>query len=120
MQIMAKTSTEGTKHGLGWIDSDVIKFDTNTDFPLPHMGWNNIITDNNKIFKNLDSNPEFYFLHSYYFEANNQYVIAKADYINEIGCIINFDNIYGIQCHPEKSHKAGIIFLKNFAEIANA
>jgi glutamine amidotransferase len=47
-------------------------------------------------------------------------VIAKSEYSDLIGCIVNKENIYGIQCHPEKSHQSGITILKNFAEVAHA
>lgn len=120
MQIMANSSDEGTTKGLGWLDTNVKKFDEKSEFPLPHMGWNQLLLNDNPIFTELKSTPEFYFLHTYHFDAEFEHVIATAQYANKIGCIVNQDNIYGIQCHPEKSHQAGVTLLKNFAEVANA
>ncbi len=121
MQMLAKSSEEGTLNGLGWIDGIVKKFDKSKikNAPLPHMGWNNLkIEKKNKIFDNLEENPRYYFLHSYYFECENKEdVIATATYGEKFDCMINHKNIYGIQCHPEKSHHNGMKLLKNFGEL---
>ncbi|RLV60392.1 imidazole glycerol phosphate synthase subunit HisH [Parashewanella curva] len=123
MQIMAKGSEEGKSKGLGWLDTTVVKFsdDNELEFPLPHMGWNNLsLQKDDPLFDDLDINPLFYFLHSYHFDADYEHVIASAKYSERIGCIVKKENIYGIQCHPEKSHHNGVNLLKNFAEVANA
>lgn len=121
MQMLANSSEEGVLKGLGWIDAVVKKFDKTKikNGPLPHMGWNTLnIKKNNKIFQNLEEEPRYYFLHSYYFECKNfEDVIATANYGEEFDCLINYENIYGIQCHPEKSHQNGIQLLKNFGEL---
>lgn len=121
MQMLAKSSEEGILNGLGWIDAVVKKFDKSKikNGPLPHMGWNNLIMEKkNKIFDNLEENPRYYFLHSYYFECENKEdVIATATYGEKFDCMINHKNIYGIQCHPEKSHHNGMKLLKNFGEL---
>lgn len=121
MQMLAKSSEEGILEGLGWIDGVVKKFDKSKikNGPLPHMGWNTLnIKKYNNIFENLEDNPRYYFLHSYYFECvNKNDVIATANYGEEFDCMVNHKNIYGIQCHPEKSHHNGIQLLKNFGEL---
>lgn len=115
MQIMCKSSKEGTKQGLGWIDAEVKKIEEKDLYPLPHMGWNTLhVKKDDKIFNDIISDSEFYFLHSYYIESENKFVIAYSDYSCEIASVIKNENIYGIQCHPEKSHKNGEIFLENF------
>ena len=120
MQMMAMKSDEGHSEGLAWLKTSVRKFETKENYPLPHMGWNQLSLFENPIFKDLKEKPELYFLHSYHFDSDYEYVIASSEYSNSIGCIINKGNIFGIQCHPEKSHQAGITILKNFAEVANA
>ena len=63
-------------------------------------------------------NPLFYFLHSYYFECkDNSSSLATVDYGKKITCILKHKNIYGIQCHPEKSHYNGETILKNFSNL---
>jgi len=121
LQMLAESSEEGECKGLGWIKGHVKKFDKahiNND-PLPHMGWNNLnIVKDNMLFKNLEEEPRFYFLHSYYFEClNKSDVIASSFYGIEFECVVKHENIYGIQCHPEKSHHNGMQLLKNFGEL---
>lgn len=122
LQMMAAKSDEGVLPGLGWIDANVKLFDvTKINFKthLPHMGWNDITpVKENLIFKNLEKNSKFYFLHSFYFECNNdEDIIAVSDYGIKFTCAINKGNIYGTQFHPEKSHNFGIQLLKNFATL---
>ncbi|MCH9770673.1 MAG: imidazole glycerol phosphate synthase subunit HisH [Gammaproteobacteria bacterium] len=116
MQMMARTSNEGREEGLSWIDAIVEKIDTKQ--PLPHMGWNTLtIVGESGILNGLKAGERFYFLHSYYFKCNNsKSILATSTYSGDFCCVVNDDNIYGIQCHPEKSHVAGTLFLKNFAE----
>lgn len=118
MQMMGTKSDEGKERGLGWIHGDVRKFESVLNYPLPHMGWNTISpTREDKIFKDLDATKGFYFLHSYYFECGDEYVLANTEYCTQFTSMINRKNIYGIQCHPEKSHASGIKILKNFSEV---
>lgn len=122
MQMMAKSSEEGIMEGLGWVDAEVKQF-KESDIPnkphIPHMGWNTLnLKGTHGLLKNFSNSPEFYFLHSYYFVcARNENVIATCDYGINFAAIVNTKNVYGIQCHPEKSHFNGINVLKNFAEL---
>ena len=122
MQIMANDSEEGTLNGLGWIPGSVKQFDVSqmTMSPkLPHMGWNNISISDHPIFKGIDKDVGFYFLHSYFFKTlSKQDVIASSVYKYKFDCAINHNNIYGFQFHPEKSHSNGIRLFKNFSAIA--
>lgn len=124
MQMMANNSEEGELNGLGWIPGQVKKFSRATpslvlDFPLPHMGWNSLsIVKNSTLFDGLDDRKQFYFLHSYYYQPDNEdHILATAEYGSEYACVINRNNVYGIQCHPEKSHHNGIALLKSFASL---
>lgn len=122
MQMLAKSSEEGVESGLGWIDATVKRMDLKLltqSTRLPHMGWNDVVVKReNPLLTNLDSNPRFYFLHSYYFDPNFEPdTIAQSNYGKEFACAVNHKNIYGVQFHPEKSHHYGIQLLKNFANI---
>jgi glutamine amidotransferase len=122
MQILAKSSEEGVLPGLGWIDATVKRFDASilkSKTQLPHMGWNTISPNNsNPLLVNFSTDSRFYFLHSYYFQCNNQNdTIATTDYGIQYASAVNSRNIYGVQFHPEKSHQWGIQLLKNFADL---
>ncbi|MDA7498518.1 imidazole glycerol phosphate synthase subunit HisH [Akkermansiaceae bacterium] len=122
MQMMAKKSEEGTLDGLGWLDATVKKFDEETieqQTKLPHMGWNEARLKNyHPLFKDLESAPLFYFLHSYYFSCtNSKDIISSTDYGIEFSSGVQSGNIFGIQFHPEKSHSNGEKLLENFAKI---
>jgi len=122
MQMMAHKSDEGTLDGLCWIDACVKKFDEatiNHHTKLPHMGWNDVKpNENHPLFKGLEQEAIFYFLHSFYFKCSNQEnSIAKTDYGINFSSSVQLDNIYGIQFHPEKSHSYGERLLKNFAKL---
>ena len=122
MQMLAARSDEGNLPGLGWIDANVRKFDASKlkhTTRLPHMGWNSIqIEKPNAILTNLGNEARFYFLHSFYFESKlPDDSVAVAEYGIRFTCVVNHNNIYGVQFHPEKSHHFGIQLLKNFSEI---
>jgi len=119
MQLLTNSSEEGVEKGLGWIDAQTIKFDLEDEsLSIPHMGWNKTNpASRNDIFKNLEDN-RFYFVHSYHVVCNNDKdILATANYGKTFTCSIYQDNIYGVQFHPEKSHKFGMQLLKNFGEM---
>lgn len=122
MQILASESEEGQLPGLGWIEGKVKKFDVSrfTHKPhVPHMGWNNIKPSiEHSLFKNLDEQQGFYFLHSYYFScANKANIFSTTMYGDHFASAVYRENIFGTQFHPEKSHHNGIQLLKNYAEL---
>jgi glutamine amidotransferase len=122
MQMLANASTEGTMAGLGWIDGDVRKFNL-TEMPigncLPHMGWNTVKPRlDSALFRGIPECAQFYFLHSYYFKCTQETdVLATTEYGGKFACAVRKDNVYGVQFHPEKSHRFGSQLLKNFADI---
>lgn len=120
MQIMADASDEGTARGLGWIPGRVERFDEalfNQRTHLPHMGWNTIEADTAQpLFSGIED-PQFYFLHSYFFRpTDSSAAISYTQYGMRFVSSLRRGNIYATQFHPEKSHDWGIILLKNFAE----
>jgi len=122
MQMMARRSDEGVLEGLGWIDAEVKKFDEATfthKTPLPHMGWNDVLPrQNGGLFRGLESDARFYFLHSYYFSPCREGdVLAVTDYNGPFASSVRAGNVFGVQFHPEKSHQWGIQLLRNFAEL---
>ena len=119
MQILANKSEEGKLNGLGWINASVKKFPNNKNLKVPHMGWNYIdIYKKNALTQNLHENSRFYFVHSFYVKTKNRNnSFFKTNYGVEFDSGIQKDNIFGVQFHPEKSHKFGIKILKNFLDI---
>ncbi|MCR5871128.1 MULTISPECIES: imidazole glycerol phosphate synthase subunit HisH [unclassified Sphingomonas] len=118
MQMLANSSEEGEGEGLGFIPGRVRRFQTNA-LPLPHMGWNDVVPrEGEPLFAGFEEAPRFYFLHSYYFEcADPADVAATANYGGDFGCVVRRDNVWGVQCHPEKSHHFGAALLRNFATL---
>ncbi len=124
MQMMLSRSEEGECGGLGWIDgfSKLIgEVDGEESVRLPHMGWNNLeLLNDCSLVEGLD-HPEFYFLHSYAVSPKDEnLIVAHAIYGQNITAIINRENLWGVQFHPEKSHANGMKLLSNFSEINNA
>ncbi|EKE00961.1 MAG: Imidazole glycerol phosphate synthase, glutamine amidotransferase subunit [uncultured bacterium] len=117
MQMLAESSEEGALPGLGIIKGNVRRFADNF-FKIPHMGWNYVIpTEESILFRGYDSVPRFYFTHSYWFDCDDYAnILAKTSYEHDfVSAIRSGNNIYGVQFHPEKSHRFGFQLLKNFA-----
>lgn len=123
MQLMTKRSEEGLKAGLGWIDAETIKFvlDPALNLKVPHMGWNVVESENKSILHSqlLDLDEvKFYFVHSYFVKLKNpDDLIFSCNYGQPYCAAFQHDNMYGVQFHPEKSHKYGFELMKNFASI---
>ncbi len=122
MQILAESSEEGQLQGLGYIKGRVKKINKSIlqqKPKLPHLGWNSIeIKRNNLLLNNIDPDFGFYFLHTYYFECQNEMDIISTTYYGEpFASAINNGNVYGVQFHPEKSHHNGVNLLHNFAKL---
>ncbi len=117
MQVMAKSSSEGTLPGLGWIDAHVRPLSKpSSTFPLPHMGWNSVSSPySNPLF--LESNySEFYFLHSFgILDIDQIFNPCFSSYSVDFVSAFSYENIHGVQFHPEKSHSSGQQLLEKFA-----
>jgi imidazole glycerol-phosphate synthase subunit HisH len=123
MQMLAQGSDEGSLSGLNWIPGRVRAFASQPEsahLPLPHMGWNELeVRTSNKLFsRGFEDGAEFYFLHSYYYDAEDKNdVVATAHFGLDFDAVVSRGHIHGVQCHPEKSHHWGEQLLKNFIEL---
>jgi glutamine amidotransferase len=119
MQLMTRHSEEGNCEGLGWIDATTRKFQISDSLKVPHMGWNDVSYKKvSHLNENISSNPRYYFVHSYHVQCNQQAdVLATSIYGYEFVAAFQHENIYGVQFHPEKSHKYGMELLKNFNQL---
>ncbi|SVE57384.1 uncharacterized protein METZ01_LOCUS510238 [marine metagenome] len=118
-QLMTSHSEEGRLAGLGWIPGRTKRFSDESGLKVPHMGWNRaVVWRENPLTDNLPAEPRYYFVHSYYIQAEDKRdVILKTTYGVEFDSGIRRGNIYGVQFHPEKSHRFGLALLANFASI---
>ena len=127
MQLLFESSEEfGSSQGLGLIEGKVVAFDESKfdhKLKVPHMGWN-------EMFQNVGANPSgcplfvgleddfyLYFVHSFHAVCDDKYAIGKTYYGYEFVSAVNKENIYGIQPHPEKSHKNGLKIIENFVKL---
>ena len=118
MQILSTCGYEfGECKGLNWISGVVKKIDNPK---LPHIGWNNIqIKKKSVLLKDLDKDYNFYFVNSYHFiPENEEDIISQTNYQQNFCSIIQKENIFGVQFHPEKSQKAGQLLIKNFLNVS--
>lgn len=122
MQLLFESSEEAEIPGLGWLRGRVIEFRSSgaaRDLPIPHMGWADVTVSRlSPLMANLSDDARFYFAHSYHAEpADRANVVATATYRYPFAAVVQEQNIYGAQFHPEKSHRFGLQLLKNFLQI---
>jgi glutamine amidotransferase len=118
MQLLASFSEEGDSEGLNIISGRVQRLIPSGNLKIPHMGWNNVnFKPGNILFSGFGEieDPRFYFVHSYFFKCDKfENEAATCHYGEEFTCAINKGNTYGVQFHPEKSHKFGMKLFENF------
>ncbi len=117
MQLLFEGSTEGDTSCLGIIPGLVHQIPKHRDLSLPHMGWNRLRHDHDSLLlQHIDPGAYFYFVHS--FQApDSDYTVAHVNYGVKIPAIVEKDNYFGVQFHPEKSAKNGQLILRNFLEL---
>jgi len=119
-QLLFEQSEEfGECRGLGILKGSVKRFST-PGLKVPHMGWNNVrFTHRSPFIEGIEDNAWFYFIHTFYPQGvDTQWVLGDVDYGGRFPCIIEKDNVFGTQFHPEKSHNAGLKIVKNIVRQA--
>ncbi len=118
MQLLCRSSEEGTQPGLGLIDARVRRFEFAgpTRLKVPHMGWTELdVQKPSPLLDGLDGASRFYFVHSFYVEcAEESDVLARATYGVPFVAAFERGTVQGVQFHPEKSHRFGIQMFRNF------
>jgi glutamine amidotransferase len=126
MQMLFDQSEEGQLPGLGWIKGSVKRFNFTGEIlenlktlKIPQMGWNVVYpAKDNALLPSDEKELRYYFVNSYHVECNDPCdVLAHSYYGYKFTCAVQHDNIYGVQFHPEKSHRFGMALIKNFIEL---
>jgi imidazole glycerol-phosphate synthase subunit HisH len=116
MQLLYEFSHENHVKGLGIIPGEIKRFNSVANFPVPHMGWNQLYHTDHPLFNEIDQQSDVYFVHSFFAEKSD-YTIAKTHYLVEFTAAVQKNNFFGVQFHPEKSSVIGLTILKNFLSI---
>jgi glutamine amidotransferase len=118
MQLMARSSEEGSRAGLGWLDADVHRFSfpPGESLPVPHMGWESIeLVRPSPLLDDSTGELRFYFSHAYHLVCRDPAdVAATATYGYPFAAAVHRGNILGTQFHPEKSHVFGAEVYRRF------
>ena len=116
MQLMLDFSEEDSGTCLGIIPGTVRKLPDTVR--IPKIGWNGIeITENEALLKGIKNENAFYFVHSFFCDTDSKYALAYAEHGVRFPAVINLDNFYGTQFHPEKSGDDGEKLLINFLNL---
>ena len=123
LQMLFDESEEGPTGGLGVLRGAVVRFREaamigpgGERLKVPHMGWSPVRrTREHPLWRGIDDGARFYFAHSYYPAAEDAALTAAiVEYPTAFTCAIARANIFAVQFHPEKSHRAGLQLLSNF------
>ncbi|MBE7027910.1 MAG: imidazole glycerol phosphate synthase subunit HisH [Ruminococcaceae bacterium] len=119
MQLMYEESEEGDGEGFGILKGKVKRFPQIPDLKIPQIGWNNLnVLKKSPLLEGIGENPFVYFVHSYYVDAEDlSTVTATVDYGVKPHVLVEKDNLFLAQFHPEKSGKIGLKMLDNFAKL---
>ena len=122
MQMLFEKSFEYGEHiGLGYIKGDVcpLNTDISSDLKVPHIGWNKLIIKDksNPMLKYTNEGDYVYYVHSFYAKNCEESLVAYSEYGVNVPGLVNNQNVFGAQFHPEKSGKVGLSMLKAFNEV---
>ena len=119
MQLFARSSEEnGTHEGLCWINGHVSRLCPDLEHPVPHVGWNNLHQiGKSALFEKTTTACDFYFDHSFAMDLSNNRATALCEYGKYFTAAVQQENIFGVQFHPEKSHRPGLRLLRAFSQI---
>jgi glutamine amidotransferase len=120
MQMLGRGSEEGKLPGLGWLDAHCTKFrPTDPEIRVPHMGWNKVKrVKPSPLTNTLPEDARFYFVHSYYMVCQDHSdVLLTTEYDGTFAAAVQRGNIFGMQFHPEKSHRFGMELYRQFASL---
>jgi glutamine amidotransferase len=118
-QLLAARGLElGENDGLGWIPGEVRRLTVPAGLRVPHIGWNSV-SGTGTLFKGIPPNSSFYFVHSFHLVPEQRSVVSgTTEYGETFVSAIEEGNLMAVQFHPEKSHKYGLVLLKNFIDFA--
>jgi len=117
MQLLCAYTEEGETSGLNIFPINVKHFPS--EFIVPHMGWNNIFHCRGPLLEHIGQLQDVYFVHSYFVEIHPIYTVGACDYIIPFSAVLQKDNFFATQFHPEKSGQVGEQILKNFLNLSN-
>lgn len=114
--LLSKSYEDGEYEGLNLIPGNVVRFEAQPGLKIPHMGWNQLVErQQTPLLEEIPESAHFYFVHSYHAQAEDpQSIAAKTDYGSPVVAVLQKDNLYATQFHPEKSQQYGLQLLKNF------
>lgn len=120
MQLLVEKGLEHCETaGFGFISGICREISAKADFPVPHMGWNDLQVKQKSALTAGLQGQAVYFVHSYFTDVPQEYIDVTVDYSIEVPAMIHKDNVYGAQFHPEKSGDVGLGILKKFVDLCD-
>lgn len=120
MQLLTRASEEGGAHGLGWLPAETRRFEIkDSRLRLPHMGWNEVVAAKpDPLVQAMPPQARFYFVHSYYVQCDDPSdVLLWSTHGRRFAAGVRRGNLWGVQFHPEKSHKFGLALMRSFVSL---